>query len=74
MIESLSMLELTIIYIVGFAVACGYTGGVRDEMDGLVDMAIIVFWPLYLATVILRILGLIPYKFGRLLRKLEDKL
>lgn len=36
---------LIILYVVGLFVAYGYTGGIRDEMDGIGDMAFIIFWP-----------------------------
>lgn len=42
------MLFIAAVYIVGAIVAAGVTGGVRDEMDGIADIATIVFWPVVL--------------------------
>lgn len=35
-------------YLVGAIVAAGVVGGVRDEMDGIGDIAKILFWPVAL--------------------------
>lgn len=37
-----------LMYIIGALIAAGITGGIRDEMDGLLDMFVIFFWPLAL--------------------------
>lgn len=37
-----------VVYIIGFIVALGVRGGIRDEMEGIGDMVFVVFWPLTL--------------------------
>jgi len=38
-----------VVYLVCSSIAYGYVGEIRDEMDGLIDVFIIVCWPVVLA-------------------------
>lgn len=60
------------LYVFGALVAAGFTGGIRDEMDGITDWAIIIFWPVALAGWIVYLLMKIPFALGRLLRGNKD--
>ncbi len=42
------MLIGLLIYLAGAVLTAGFIGGVRDEMDGIGDMAVILLWPLAL--------------------------
>ena len=72
MIE-LTMFQWFLIYIAGAAVTCGITGGVRDEMDGIVDMFFILFWPLCLAIIIGGTPIWLLYRTGRMIRMLKER-
>lgn len=54
-----------VFYIVGLGVTAGVIGGVRDEMDGIADIAIILFWPLAAIVVAFAKAWCIFYALGR---------
>lgn len=58
-------LIVTVLYFVGAAVAVGVIGGVRDEMDGIADLAAIILWPAALALWIFAKAAKALYRIGR---------
>lgn len=60
---------LLICYILGACVAAGARGGVRDEMDGIGDIAAILLWPLMLAWKVLSKLAAACYWLGQKFRR-----
>lgn len=58
-----------VLYILGALVTAGVIGGVRDEMDGIGDMAIIVFWPVALAWGLLSRVSQACFALGRWTRR-----
>lgn len=58
-----------LVYLLGAAVAAGVTGGVRDEMEGIGDLAIILFWPLALVIWGIKKLFKGCYALGRWLKR-----
>lgn len=59
------MLIGLLIYLVGAVLTAGLIGGVRDEMEGIGDMAVILFWPLALVFLPLKWLLKGCYALGR---------
>ena len=69
MISALTVFFLC--YVVGMIVTNGYIGGVRDEMDGILDMAIILFWPVSLVVfVLIRVFKLFD-SLGKMLKRMS---
>lgn len=58
-------LIVTVLYFVGAAVAVGVIGGVRDEMDGIADLATIILWPVALALLVFAKAAKALYRIGR---------
>lgn len=53
------------LYIVCMAIAAGIRGGVRDEMDGVLDLLAISLWPVWLAGFMLWFAFTILFLLGR---------
>lgn len=67
-------LELIIpIYVLGAIVTAGITGGVRDEMDGIADLAKIGFWPVALVLLLAWVFVRFLYNVGQWVRRQTTK-
>lgn len=53
------------LYIVCMVIASGIRGGVRDEMDGIADLFVIVFWPIALGWWAIGLVFKFLYRVGR---------
>lgn len=60
-----------IVYLIGCIIAKGAVGPVRDEMEGVGDMLLIVFWPIWLAIKILSIVVNFLLAVGSVFRRTE---
>lgn len=58
-------MELIALYLIGAVATAGVIGGVRDEMDGIADLAAIVFWPVALALLVVWKACKAIYNIGR---------
>lgn len=57
-----------VFYVIGAVIAAGAIGGVREEMDGIGDIAIILFWPIALGVLAIKKVCVGFYTLGRKLR------
>ena len=67
------MLQVIGSYFAGYVVGCIFIAGtlqngVRDEMDGIIDLVQIIFWPIVLPLKIVFKLGSLVYKLGAMLK------
>jgi len=68
-----STIEITVFvvgYISGSILACGYIGGIRDEMDGILDQFIVFCWPIALFCKIIWMAGTALYKLGEKMKSI----
>jgi hypothetical protein len=56
------------LYICIMAFVYGFIGGIRDEMDGLGDMAKMVFWPIWIGFHIIAFVIRLLNSLGRALK------
>lgn len=52
-------------YVAVMIMVGGFIGGIRDEMDGIGDMAIVLFWPIWLSCKIIALVFRILFSVGR---------
>lgn len=45
--DGLMIIAFFIGYLIGAAYTNGYIGGIREDMDGVGDVGLVAFWPLY---------------------------
>ena len=57
------------IYIACMIVASGIRGGVRDEMDGIIDMLAITLWPIWIAGFLIWAAYTVLFSVGSSLRR-----
>lgn len=62
-------MEYFILYIIGAVITAGAIGGVRDEMEGIGDMACILFWPIALLVYVVFHVLLFLYNIGKFFKK-----
>lgn len=58
----------SIIYVIAMVIAAGVRGGVRSEMEGIGDLFLIIFWPLWIAYFFISIFFHLLYEIGRSLK------
>ncbi len=56
-------------YVLGALITAGFISGVRDEMDGIADLATIVCWPAALVIFLLIKASYACYAIGQLARR-----
>ena len=60
---------LIAIHIACMIVASGIRGGVRDEMDGIIDMLAIALWPIWIAGFLIWTAYTVLFSVGSSLRR-----